>query len=218
VANKQKTFWGVFFTVVIILFCLTVVLFRGYWWKTLADGPVGEYYGKQAVLDNYGSEFKKLGKQFDIAPEYLAALCMLETGGRKPAGSRYEKHVYARLRLVKMGLKKRYEHVVHSDIKNAEDEALQNLSTSWGPFQLMGYKCLLYGINVKDLRNENGTYWGVKWINEAYGRLLKKGDYKNAFHYHNTGRMMPANGISKTHDPEYVKNGLELMAYFREKL
>jgi hypothetical protein len=30
--------------------------------------------------------------------------------------------------------------------------------------------------------------------------------------------MMPANGISKTHDPEYVKNGLELMAYFREKL
>ena len=82
----------------------------------------------------------------------------------------------------------------------------------------MGYKCLLYGINVKDLRNENGTYWGVKWINEAYGRLLKKGDYKNAFHYHNTGRMMPANGISKTHDPEYVKNGLELMAYFREKL
>ncbi|MFM7765727.1 MAG: hypothetical protein ACKO6I_08695, partial [Sphingomonadales bacterium] len=207
-ANKGL---GLFFTVVIVLICLTLVFFRGYWWRSLADGPMGEYFGKQAVIDNYGDAFKKLGKEFKIAPEYLAALCMLESGGRKPAGSRYEKHVYARLRLVKMGLKRQYEHVKTTDLETAEDEALQNLATSWGPFQLMGYKCLLYDIKIKDLREENGTYWGVKWIDEAYGKFLRKGDYKNAFHIHNTGRTFPASGISKTHDPNYVKKGLELM-------
>lgn len=209
---------GYFLTALIILVCLTLVLFRGYWWRSLADGPVGEYYGKQAVIDNYGTMFKRLGKEFDIAPEYLAALCMLESGGRKPAGSRYEKHVYARLRLVKLGLKSRYEHVKHADLKDAGDEALQNLATSWGPFQLMGYKCLLYNIKIRDLREDDGTYWGVKWIHEAYGKFLRKGDYKNAFHLHNTGRILPASGVAKTHDPDYVKKGLEYMAYFKGKL
>ncbi len=203
---------------VIVLFCLALVLFRGYWWRSFADGPVGEYFGKQAVIDNYGEEFKALGKEFNIAPEYLAALCMLESGGRKPAGSRFEKHVYARLRLVKIGLRRQYEHVKTADLENAGDEALQNLATSWGPFQLMGYKCLLYNINIKDLREEDAIYWGVKWINEAYGKFLRRGDYKNAFHLHNTGRTMPANGVSKTHDPDYVKKGLALMIYFKNKL
>jgi hypothetical protein len=217
-AAKQKSGLGLFITAAIVLVCMALVLFRGYWWRSLADGPVGEYYGKQAVIDNYGNDFKKLGKEFNIAPEYLAALCMLESGGRKPAGYRYEKHVYARLRLVKLGLKKRYEHVKHADLKDAEDEALQNLATSWGPFQLMGYKCLLYDIKIKDLREDDGVYWGVKWIHEAYGKLLAKKDYKNAFHYHNSGRLMPSSGISKTHDPDYVSKGLAYMQYFKEKL
>ncbi len=209
---------GIFITASIILICITLVLFRGYWWRSLAEGPVGEYFGKQAVIDNYGQDFKTLGREFNIAPEYLAALCMLESGGRKPAGSRYEKHVYARLRLVKMGLKAQYEHVKPADLSEAGDEALQNLATSWGPFQLMGYKFLLYDVKIKDLRENNGTYWGVRWINEAYGKFLRKGDYKNAFHYHNTGRTIPANGVSKTHDPNYVKRGIELMAYFKGRL
>lgn len=217
-ASRTNKGLGLFIAASIVLFCLTLVLFRGYWWRSLADGPVGEYFGKQAVIDNYGLEFKQLGREFNIAPEYLAALCMLESGGRKPAGFRYEKHVYARLKLVKMGIKRQYEHVQTEDLKYAGDEALQNLATSWGPFQLMGYKCLLYDIKIKDLREEKGTYWGVKWIHEAYGKFLKKGDYKNAFHMHNTGRTLPANGISKTHDPNYVKKGLELMAYFKGKL
>jgi len=218
VGSRTNKRIGLFLAAAIVLMCFGLVLFRGYWWRSLADGPVGEYYGEQAVIDNYGAAFKQLGKEFDIAPEYLAALCMLESGGRKPAGSRYEKHVYARLKLVQMGFKQKYEHVTSASLKDAGDEALQNLATSWGPFQLMGYKCLLYDINVRDLREEDGTYWGVKWIHEAYGKFLKEGDYKNAFHFHNTGRRFPANGISKTHDPGYVNKGLELMACFKDKL
>lgn len=216
--SKPNKGLGLFLAAFIVLVCVTLVLFRGYWWQNLADGPVGEYFGKQAVIDNYGAEFKRLGKEFNIAPEYLAALCMLESGGRKPAGFRYEKHIYGRLKLVKMGLKSQYEHVKPADLEDAGDEALQNLATSWGPFQLMGYKCLLYNIKIKDLREDNGTYWAVKWIDESYGKWLRKGDYKNAFHLHNTGRTFPVSGISKTHDPKYVEKGLKLMAYFKGKL
>ena len=217
-SSKSKKVTGLLFTGFIILACLVLVLFKGLWWRNFKDGPVGEYYGPQAVIDNYGIDFKRLGKQFNISPEYLAALCMLESGGRKPAENRYEKHVYARLRLVKLGVKSQYEHVKTDDLKDASDEALQNLASSWGPFQLMGYKCLLFDVKVKDLREDNGTYWGVKWIDEAYGKYLKKKDFKNAFHLHNTGRTLPTEGKPRTHDPNYIKKGLEWMAYFKGKL
>ena len=217
-AIKSKAGIGIFITGLIIVFCLVLVMFKGVWWRTLKDGPIGEYAGPQAVIDNYGSDFRKFGKEFHIAPEYLAALCMLESGGRKPAGFRYEKHVYTRLQLVKLGLRRQYEHVKPADIGNAGDEALQNLATSWGPFQLMGYKCLLYNIYVKDLRSDEGVYWGVKWIKESYGSYLIKGDYKSAFHIHNTGRAFPKNGKSVTHDPKYVQKGLQWMQYFKGKL
>lgn len=203
---------------VIVSLSLLLVLFRGLWLNKLEDGPVGDTYGPQAVIDNYGKEFRKYGREFGIAPEYLAALCMLESGGHRPAGNRFEKHVYARLRLVKLGLRRNYEHVEPRHLKEAGEEALENLATSWGPFQLMGYKCLLFDIRVADLRGENGTYWGVKWISEAYGRYLKKKDYKSAFHMHNAGRPYPADGRSRTHDPDYVKKGMEWMTWFRGKL
>ena len=62
-------------------------------------------------------------------------------------------------------------------IKNINEAGLKNLSTSWGPFQLMGYKCIILGIYVKDIRGDNSVYWGVKWINKTYGKYLKKGRF-----------------------------------------
>lgn len=173
--------------------------------------------GPKTVLNNYGDEILLHSKVFQIPPEYAAALCMLECGGRKPAPSRYEKNVFTKLKWVKLGVRSNYEHVTQSMLADADDEALQNLATSWGPFQLMGYKCLLYGIKVKDLRGDNGVYWAMQWIRNAYGSYLDSQDFKSAFHIHNAGTPFPKSGITKTYHAHYVPQGLQWMAYYENK-
>ncbi|MBL7944278.1 MAG: hypothetical protein JNM00_16035, partial [Flavobacteriales bacterium] len=101
------------------------------------------------------------------------------------------------------------------DLHDASDEAIDNLSTSWGPFQLMGYKVLGMGVNVSDIRDDHSAaLWGAKWIKKEYGHFLEKKKWKDAFHYHNTGRRYPISGGPRTHDPYYVSNGLRYIKYF----
>ena len=92
------------------------------------------------------------------------ALCMLECGGRKPAPSRYEKHIFNRLMDVKTGQRESYELVKTEDLKNANGSAIKNLASSWGPFQVMGYKVVAHGILIKELRGPNGVKHGIDWI------------------------------------------------------
>jgi len=172
--------------------------------------------GAFVLLKNYGKEIDVAAARYNIPAPYLKALCLLESSGRKPVPSRYEKHVFVRLKLVKAGLRNNYEHVTREHLSEANDEAIQNLASSWGPFQLMGYKCLLLDINVADLRGDNAVDFGARWINQTYGEKLRQGKFKDAFHIHNTGRPFPSSGRPVTHDPNYVKNGLKWMEYFKQ--
>lgn len=160
---------------------------------------------------NYGATVESLAVEFNLPAEFLKALIVLECSGRKKVPSRYEKHVFKRLQKVRDGKRKRYEHIKPSDLHDATDAALRNLSSSWGPFQLMGYKCLKLGIKVQDLRGDESLYWAIKWINEEYGNYLRQGRYEEAFRIHNTGSR---NG--KTHDPNYVSNGMRYIQYFNK--
>lgn len=190
--------------------------FRGYWLGKVR-GQSGEgRIGPEFVIDNYADDILDASKKHKIPAEYLAALCMLESGGREVVPSRFEKHVYMQLKMVKLGTRQNYEHVEKSHLKDAGDEALTNLASSWGPFQLMGYKCLLFDINVKDLRGEESIDWGAKWIREAYGKSIDAKDFRSAFHIHNTGQPWPRSGIPRTHDPMYVAHGLKYMEMFKE--
>jgi len=193
-----------------------MVYFKGCWWPAKAV-MAGEKCGPEAVIENYGDDIKNYADEFHLDSRYLAALCMMESGGRKPVPFRFEKHVYTRLKLTQIHLRDSYEHVKADHISDAGDEALQNLASSWGPFQLMGYKCLMFGIKVKDLRGDNGVYWASKWIDSAYGKYIRKGEFKNAFHIHNAGTPFPKSGKSKTYDPAYVDKGLKWMKYFEQK-
>ena len=163
---------------------------------------------------NYGKEVDRYAREFGISAKYLKSLIILESSGRKNVPPRFEKHVYRRLKKLKAGQIKQFENLRPGHLKNASDEALKNMARSWGPFQVMGYKCILLGINIKDLRGEKTVYWGVKWIDMTYGDSLKKGRYKDAFHLHNTGKPYPKVGPPKTYNPNYVKNGLAYMQYF----
>ena len=115
---------------------------------------------------------------------------------------------------VRNGKTESYGTVSQMDIHDASDDALINLSSYWGPFQLMGYKCIQLGINIIEMRGENAVYWGIKWIDMTYGDYLRNNEYENAFHIHNTGREYPVDGNVTTSNPDYVKKGLQYMKYF----
>ena len=170
--------------------------------------------GKDMVLKNYGSAIDSAANIFKINPSYLKALCYLECSGRKVFDHRFEPHVFKRLKSVKFNMQDNYEHVTPDLLMDANDEALKNLASSWGPFQLMGYKCLLLDIKVRDIRGDESVFYGVKWIDMTYGKYLREGKYRDAFHIHNTGMAFPKNGKPRTYDPEYCERGIELMAWF----
>jgi hypothetical protein len=159
--------------------------------------------------DNYGAEILKYAKKNDLSVEYLKALIVLECSGKKPAGQRFEQRVYKKLKEVQNGKRSSYEFVTRRQIRGCSDAALRNLSTSWGPFQIMGYKCIRMGIMIQDLRGDESIRWGIKWINNEYGNLIRNKEYEKCFRLHNTGSV---NG--KTHDPNYVSNGLLHFDYF----
>ena len=163
--------------------------------------------------ENYGQDLIAYAQKYNLKPEYLKALIILECSGDKPAGQRFEPNVYAKLKEVQNGTRKRFEDITRRQIRDCSDGALRNLATSWGPFQIMGYKCIDMGIIINDLRGEECVKWGVMWINNEYGNLIRNNDFEKGFRVHNTGIE---NG--RTYDPNYVSNGLEHIAYFQNEI
>ncbi len=208
--------------VISVLFVFTV-LFAGiiYLKKASGPNPVEVQVRSGNVLDvtflNYHEDVLEAAEDSGLPYEYLMALIVLETSGKKPPGSRFEPVVYRRLAALQRGQRRTLEILRQDDISDASEGALRNLATSWGPFQLMGYKCVGLGVTVDDLRSEDGVEHGIKWIKDEYGHLLRKKRFKDAFHYHNTGRVYPKFGGPRTHDPRYVDRGLAYMEHFRKR-
>jgi hypothetical protein len=167
---------------------------------------------------NYKEEMLEISAKLDLPYEYLMALTVLECSGEKPAGHRFEKHVFAQLKKVRDGKQRKLENIYSKDLQGLDDDGLTNLATSWGPFQLMGYKVIPMGLNIVDIRDEeDAAFYAAKWIKGEYGHFLKKKKWKDAFHYHNTGKRFPLSGRSRTHDPYYVSDGLRYMKYFESR-
>ncbi len=167
---------------------------------------------------NYKEEIGELSSESGVPYEYLMALLVLECSGNKPAGNRFEKHIFNQLKKVKEGKQRKFENIKQKNLEYLDEDGLKNLATSWGPFQLMGYKVIPMGVSVNDIRNEDdAAMYGVQWIKGEYGHFLDKKKWKDAFHYHNTGQRFPLSGRSKTHDPYYVSDGLKYMKYFAQR-
>jgi hypothetical protein len=190
---------------------------RSYRYVTIEENTTFESTSPQPVIrteENYGAAIDELAEQFDLSPEYLKALIILECSGLKKIKPRFERHIYKRLVNVREKKLDKFENITYKDIRDASDDALKNMAHSWGPFQIMGYKCIWLDIQLRDLRGEQGLYWAVKWIDLTYGDYVRRGQYKDAFHIHNTGRPYPESGPPKTYDPKYVPNGLMYMKHF----
>ena len=164
---------------------------------------------------NYGEEMREISSALDVPYAYLMALAVLECSGEKPAGHRFEQHVYRELIKVKEGKRRAYEAVRQEHLVALSEEEIRDLATSWGPFQLMGYKAIGLGVDVEDLSDEEvAAREGARWIQKEYGRFLTRKKWKDAFHIHNTGKRFPLNGHSRTHDPYYVSDGVRYMKYY----
>jgi hypothetical protein len=174
----------------------------------------GTFDPKIRVEFNYGIDIDNACAKYNVSPSFIKALCVLESSGSKPSGNRFEPHVYKALKKLKQRKLTKYGIINPTMLKDASDEALKNLATSWGPFQLMGYKCFELGIKVNDIRGDDSIDWSVKWISQSYGNYLGEDKYADAFHIHNTGKPIPKSGRHLTYNKNYVKDGLEYMDYF----
>ncbi|MEA3452170.1 MAG: hypothetical protein U9Q83_09760 [Bacteroidota bacterium] len=170
--------------------------------------------GIDIARKNYGKEVTKYSKKYSIPSAYMMSLIMLESSGREHIKPRFENHVYQKLLKLKKGEISRFENLTSNDLKGFSKNEIRDLAKSYGPFQIMGYKAISLGISVYDFEGDNSIKYGALWINREYGDLLRNGKFMDAFHLHNTGRVYPKNGKPKTHNPNYVKNGMEFMRYF----
>ena len=164
---------------------------------------------------NYGEQMQEIASEMDLPYSYLMSLAVLECSGEKPAGQRFERHVFNELMKVKAGKRKKYEMATLEKLGSMDEEEIRALATSWGPFQLMGYKVFELDLSIEDLSNDDDAcYHGARWIKKQYGHYLKKNKWKDAFHIHNTGKRFPLSGHPKTHDPYYVSDGIRYMKFF----
>lgn len=178
--------------------------------------PYNKYNVAEDTQENYGAQIQKQAELFNLPASYLRALVVIEVSGNKQIPHRFEPHVYAKLKKVKNGELKRFENITPELLKNTPDSTLKEMAKSWGPYQIMGYKCVFLHISVEELK-KNSLFFGARWIDLSYGDLLRAKDYKNAFHFHNAGKLYPDSGPPLTYDKNYVHNGLMYLRYFEKK-
>ncbi len=214
-SNKKNVFsakkiaifilYAVFFTLIWQFFAKTV----------LVENTEENKGGLEKAEENYKEIIDSLAQKFDLSSSYLLAVIMLESSGRKKVPSRYEHSIYLQLKDLQNNKIDQFENIIPNDLKNKTDNDLKKMASSWGPFQLMGYKCFFLNISLYEMK-DNITYWSIKWINLTYGDYVRKGEFKHAFHIHNAGKKYPETGIPTTYDPNYVVNGLNFIQYFSE--
>jgi hypothetical protein len=172
--------------------------------------------GFPMAIKNYKQEVDTLAAKFDLPPDFLMALIILESSGRKKVPARYEAGTYNKLKMLQDGKIDKFEDITKSDLKGVKDKTLKVMASSHGPFQIMGYKKYFLKIPIDSLTGKKNMFFAVKWINLSYGDMLRKGEFKDAFHFHNAGKRYPLTGGPMTHDPKYVENGLSYQKYFKQ--
>ncbi len=170
--------------------------------------------GFPQAINNYKKQVDSLAKVFELPAPYLMSVIMLESSGRKNTPERFEQKIYDQLLFLQQGKIEKFENLKKTNLRGFSKKSLKAFATSYGPFQIMGYKSFVLNIPLDSLKGKKNMYYSIKWINITYGDFLRNGDYKDAFHIHNAGEKFPEDGVSRTYDPEYVKNGLNYLQYF----
>lgn len=159
-----------------------------------------------------------------ISESFVAALVANESSGN-PAASRFESGVIGNLAMVLANRKPAFGSITRATLSVILTRAglstdpltgvvglMLDLSTSWGPTQIMGYQTIGMGVSLEDLKTaslKHFTLCGA--ILQAFVREWHLGaaDWESLFRCWNTGRV-----TGQTTDPDYVAKGLARMAMY----
>ena len=167
---------------------------------------------KQA-FERYGQIFKTFSIQHDISWSFIMALYVMECVDTMECGGQYDKTVFQELKNVRAGKLKEYKDITAHHVVASSNDALRELATSWGPFQIRGYRAVPYGITISQLKSEKAVEYSILWIAKAYGALLKKYTCQEMFlqHIHYHSRVLTT--ISSL---EYASQGCKYMEWFAQ--
>lgn len=169
----------------------------------------------ERVERNYGKAIEEVCQEEGVSANYFKALAILEVSARATPPSRTEGIIWKRFQEVRSGAREKYSFFTTEDLKSRSDTDLKFMATSWGPFQIMGFHAIREGFPLKNLRNEHAVRTGIRWCIGNYGEYLRREDFRNAFHIHNTGKPLPKIGRPLTTDPDYVQKGVAYMKMLR---
>lgn len=205
--------------IAIILALLSMIVF----YLSQKNNPITEIKDSEKIMldkcfDNYSKDAIFFGNKYNVNPAYLLALIVLESSGKKIVPNRFEPKIYQKLSDVKNNKLSGFEGIDKNQLRFIKKEDLKKMASSWGPFQIMGYKCFQLNINLFQLIGDNIFERSIQWINLDYGNLVRDKNYKDAFHIHNTGQRYPRFGKPFTHNKDYVPRGLRYVEYFKIKL
>jgi hypothetical protein len=193
------------------------------------------------IRDEWGAQISRACQASSVRPEFIAALVAGESGGKVDA-KRFEPAVLHALWEVLLGRKKNFGSILRSDLLvyalpaaipasfSASDgrvalaplltpalERIDNLSTSWGLTQIMGYQVLerYSGIaSTEDLILPARSLVLTLRLLAQFALQFELGlstDFSDLFACWNTGS--PA---GKTADPEYIPRGLARMEIYAQ--
>lgn len=164
----------------------------------------------QRILTNVGPKITDACEDTRVPTAFLAGLISVENAPLNANASRFESHIFKKLKRVRDGQLSQFNRIKRSDLSGATDAALKNLATSFGLTQIMGFHVIATfknEITLNDLRDpEKHLNFGVQFIENEAGPHLGTGAFEKVLRIHNTGRP---NGT--THDPNYVANALGVM-------
>ena len=199
-----------------LLIASIYLVLRRYEWSDFSSQNTSSFEATvNRTFRNYGEKVAELSKKNKIPTEYVLAVIALECSGRKLVPHRFEPRVYEALKKLQKGELDHYDNILPGDVKGKKNGELKKWASSWGPMQLMGYKCCELKTNVNQLAGEMALKYGVLWIKRNYGPQLVTGNFKDAFHIHNTGRKYPLLGPPRTYHRNYVPGGLKYVEAFK---
>lgn len=162
------------------------------------------------IRDNLGARIATSCAGSLVPNSFMAGLISVEDSGLDETATRFEPGILAKLKRVRDGQRPSFNGVKMSDIAGASDDALRNLSTSFGLTQILGLHVIATfnnTITVNDLRDPaKHLTFAVQFIEKEGGSHLRDREFEKVLRIHNTGRP---DGV--TFDPGYVPNAMEVM-------
>lgn len=164
----------------------------------------------------FGLKIARAVQGTPVPAKFVAGLISVEAGKKNgqitETATRFEPHVFAKLKQVRDGGLTQYNKIRRAQLKDATDDALQALSKSYGLTQVMGWWSLHLDCAVADLRDpEKHLDYAVKLM-----LLNSNGDFERQEYVGEYKQWNSGSETGKTHDPDYVFNAGSVMDAYAE--